>query len=68
MMFGSPVSLRSLAALRLNNTGAYVSGMKAITGIVATAMRVETANTHRHEVFSDMKPEITGAITGPEIN
>lgn len=36
-----------------------------MTGIVATANSVETANTHRHEVFSAMNPEIAGAIIGP---
>jgi hypothetical protein len=65
MISGSPVSLRSLAALRLGNAGAYVSGIKTMTKIVTTASSLETANAYRQDVFSDINPKMAGAITGP---
>jgi hypothetical protein len=67
MMFGFPVSSRSLFAFLESSTGRYDSGMYSRDGRVASAVNVPTAKTHRHDTFSATNPLIAGLSTGPRV-
>lgn len=65
MIFWSPVSFLIFAARLVSRIGAYVSGNERTKGSVTAAKRVVTPNAHLQVVFSAIKPESGGAMTGP---
>ena len=64
-MLGSPVSFRSLRALRLRMTGAYVSGMVHLSTAMNPAKIICTQNIQRQPTLSPTKPPTIGPRTGP---